>query len=72
MWSFNREGECDPVLAADRNAVFGIDTGAKAERRSDLVALAHPQYGVDDMAGQFAGGRPVEGVTDVRADGTDP
>lgn len=72
MWSFNREGECDPALAADRNAVFGVDTGAKAGRRSDLVALAHPQYGVDDMAGQFADGRPVEGVTDVGADGTDP
>ncbi|MDA8371471.1 MAG: DUF1264 domain-containing protein, partial [Nocardiopsaceae bacterium] len=64
MWSFNREGESDPALAQDRNRVMGIDTAAKQADRQDFVPLARPQRGVDAMAGDFAGTRPIPGVVD--------
>jgi hypothetical protein len=69
MWSFNREGECDEALAADRDEAMSLDTAAKSADRQDLVPLAHPQHGVDAMAADFtAPTRPVPGVTDADAD----
>lgn len=64
MWSFNRDGECDPALAADRDRSLGVDTAAKAADRQDFVPLAHPQHGVDDMAGDFTGTSAIPGVAD--------
>jgi hypothetical protein len=64
MWSFNREGECDPALAEDRDRAMDIDTAAKATDRQDFVHMAHPQHGVDDMASQFTNTRSVPGVVD--------
>jgi hypothetical protein len=67
MWSFNREGECDESLRADRDRAMALDTARKRETRRSLVRLARPQSGVDDMADQFTGTTPVPGVVDVRA-----
>jgi hypothetical protein len=67
MWSFNREGECDEALKEDRNRAMGLDVERKKAQRQSLVARAHPQEGVDAMAGQFTGTVPVPGVVDVRA-----
>lgn len=65
MWSFNRDGECDEKLQAERDEALGIDTAAKREQRQDLVGLAHPQRGVDAMAGQFRGSTTIPGVVDA-------
>ncbi len=67
MWSFNREGESDPALAQDRNRVMGIDTAAKQADRQDFVPLARPQRGVDAMASDFTGTRPIPGVVDEQS-----
>ncbi len=66
MWSFNREGECDESLKDDRDRVMGLDTAATAREREPLREQAHPQVGVDAMADQFTGTRPIPGVVDVR------
>jgi hypothetical protein len=65
MWSFNREGECDPSLADNRNEGMGIDVAKKRAQRQSLLPRAHPQHGVDAMRGQFAAGTPIPGVVDV-------
>lgn len=66
MWSFNRDGEADERLREDLQRAMGIDERAQRERRRDLARFAHPQHGVDAMAGDFphAGPRP-DGVRDV-------
>jgi hypothetical protein len=67
MWSFNREGECDPGLKHNRNEAMGIDVEAKRANRRQFVELAHPQCGVDAMADQFTGTTPIQGVVDAAA-----
>jgi hypothetical protein len=67
MWSFNREGECDESLKADRNRVMGIDTDAKSGDRQSFLPLTHPQCGVDAMKDEFPGSTPIPGVVDVHA-----
>ena len=69
MWSFNREGECEESLKRDRNEAMGFDAAKKHAERQEFLPLAHPQCGVDAMAGQFTGTTPIAGVVDVRADG---
>ncbi|MCT1478959.1 OBAP family protein [Microbacterium sp. p3-SID336] len=64
MWSFNRDGECDPSLEGDREEAMGLDTAATREQRADLAELAHPQAGVDLLKDQL-GGTPLPGVVDV-------
>lgn len=68
MWSFNREGECDPLLAQDREKSSGIDTAKTREERQDLVELAHPQSGVDVLRASFKDTTPVPGVVDAGLD----
>jgi hypothetical protein len=63
-WSFNRDGEVDPALAERRNRTMGIDMTAKRQQRQDLVQLAKPQEGVDDLKGKFA--RPTREIPGVR------
>jgi len=65
MWSFNRDGEADERLKHHLQEHMGIDEAAKREQRRELVALAHPQHGVDTMAGEFTQTTPVEGVVDA-------
>ena len=64
MWSFNRDGEADPQLKHDFGAALGVDELERREKRSGLVAKAHPQEGVDAMAGEFSGTTPLPGVVE--------
>jgi hypothetical protein len=65
MWSFNRDGECDPALEEDRDAALGVDRAAKRAGRASLVDLARPQCGVGLLAGSFPDARPIPGVVDA-------
>lgn len=67
MWSFNREGEMDFNLKRDGAENLRIDFDKKRDERQDLVDLAHPQYGVNVLKGQFPNASPVPppGVRDV-------
>ena len=64
-WSFNRFGEANPGLVAERDQRMGIDTEQVRQQRQDLVPLAHPQAGVDTLEGAFGRPtRPIPGVVD--------
>jgi Protein of unknown function (DUF1264) len=67
MWSFNRDGEADPVMERDRDAVFGVSMQERRERRRGLTRRMRPQEGVDAMAGAFGGPvpPPPPGVLDA-------
>jgi hypothetical protein len=64
QWSFNRDGEDLPGLAAERDKRMALDTADARGKRQDLVGRARPQGGVDAMAGAFPNAGPVPGVTD--------
>jgi hypothetical protein len=64
MWSFNRDGEAEESLRQDFQRALGHDETAKRERRQGLVERAHPQRGVDAMAGEFADTTPIAGVAE--------
>jgi hypothetical protein len=66
-WSFNHDGEAKPGLVERRDKEMGIDSGALALERKDLLTDAHPQGGVDAVRSAFPGARPVPGVTDSGA-----
>ncbi|MFC7878758.1 OBAP family protein [Isoptericola sp. NPDC057391] len=72
MWSFNREGECDPGLEQDREVAMSLDTAATQGQRRDLIDLAHPQEGVDTLRDKFTGTTPMPGVRDVSDHGSEP
>jgi hypothetical protein len=64
MWSFNRDGEAEEALKHDFEQAMGVDEAAKRRQRASFVEVAHPQRGVDDMAGEFPGPTtPIPGVT---------
>jgi hypothetical protein len=66
-WSFNRDGEAQPGLVERRDKKMSTDTNQIRQDRQDLVPLAHPQSGVDDLNGRFPGKtKPIPGVTDVK------
>jgi hypothetical protein len=69
-WSFSRLGEADPAMVAYRDRRLAIDTEAKGRERQDLVELAHPQSGVDALAGKF--GRPTQPIPGVSQIPTQP
>ncbi len=60
-WSFNRDGEADERMLADRDHRFGLDSQRKVGARAVLCALARPQRGVDLLGSSFpsARGRPA-------------
>jgi hypothetical protein len=65
QWSFNRDGEVAPGLVEGRDKRMNLDTADERRDRADLAQLAHPQGGVDAMAGMFPNARPLmAGVTD--------
>jgi hypothetical protein len=65
-WSFNRFGEAEPALVERRDRTMGIDTEAVRRSREDLTPLAHPQEGVDALAGAFPRPtRPIPGVVEA-------
>jgi hypothetical protein len=66
-WSFNRDGEAQPGLVERRDKKMSTDTTQVRQDRQDLVPLAHPQSGVDDLKGKFPGKtQPIPGVRDVK------
>lgn len=69
MWSFNRDGESDEALKDDLQTHMKIDEAENRARRRSLADLAHPQHGVDAMAGCFPGATPLHGVVDSGAAG---
>lgn len=52
-WSFNHDGEADPALIQRRDRKMHLDTAKERNDRQDMVPLAHPQWGVDDLKGKF-------------------
>jgi hypothetical protein len=66
-WSFNRFGEAAPGLVESRDDRMGISTEGRRRQRQDLVELAHPQEGVDALAGAFV--RPTEPIPGVMEKG---
>src|SRR3954453_8977747 len=65
MWSFNRDGEADEALKRGFAQAMGVDEADKRRQRASFAELAHPQHGVDAMAGEFAGTSPIAGVVDA-------
>ncbi|MDD9207568.1 OBAP family protein [Georgenia sp. 10Sc9-8] len=65
MWSFNREGECDPALEQHRERAMGLDTAKTQQERESLLSEAHPQHGVNVLRDHFTGTAPMPGVVDV-------
>ena len=69
-WSFNRFGQAKPGLVERRDERIGISSDELRQDRQDLVRLARPQSGVDDLEGVFPGEtRPIPGVVDSKARG---
>jgi Protein of unknown function (DUF1264) len=67
-WSFNRDGEAAPALMERMSERTGIDPSEKRRERQELVPLAKPQAGVDDLKGKFQRQtQPLPGVIDKRA-----
>ena len=64
-WSFNRDGEARPSLVERRDERMGLDSEETRRERADLVDLARPQYGVNDLRGRFP--RPTREVSGVEA-----
>ncbi|APX32343.1 outer membrane or secreted lipoprotein [Brachybacterium sp. P6-10-X1] len=64
MWSFNRDGECDPALQSARDEALDVDTAAVRRGRQELSDRAHPQRGVDALKDRFGDTAPVPGVLD--------
>ncbi|HVJ38053.1 MAG TPA: OBAP family protein [Stenotrophomonas sp.] len=66
-WSFNRDGEADPALVAERDQRMDISTEAMRRDRQDLLPLARPQEGVDALRSAFPAATPIPGVRDAGA-----
>ncbi|MBJ6978359.1 MULTISPECIES: OBAP family protein [unclassified Luteimonas] len=65
-WSFNRDGELDPALLAERDRRMDIDTGERRESRRELRDLARPQSGVDALREHFPKATPIDGVQEAQ------
>lgn len=52
-WSFNRDGEADEEMIAERDRRLGISSQRRRELRSELASLAHPQCGVGLLQPEF-------------------
>ena len=67
-WSFNRFGEAAPGLVESRDEHMGISAEERRRQRQDLIDLAHPQEGVDALAGALEGPtEPIPRVVDKSA-----
>ncbi|MCM2309808.1 MAG: OBAP family protein [Steroidobacteraceae bacterium] len=62
-WSFNRDGEAQPGMIAERDQRMDISSAELRNDRKDLVALAKPQEGVDALREHFPSANPIPGVT---------
>lgn len=67
-WSFNHDGEALPGLEAKTEKKFGVSFQEKRKARSELVKLAKPQQGVNDLRNHFVGKKlsKIKGVEDSR------
>ncbi|MBV6809356.1 OBAP family protein [Xanthomonas campestris pv. pennamericanum] len=65
-WSFNRDGELQQPLIAQRDQAVSVSTAERRANRQELVPLAKPQEGVDALRAHFPIARPIPGVTDAR------
>ena len=70
-WSFNRDGELDPALLAERDRRMDIDTPALRQSRQDLRSLARPQSGVDLLREHFPDTVAIPGVEQAPEDPPD-
>ncbi len=69
-WSFNRDGEAQPGMVETRDQRMSISTSDVRNSRHDLVSLAHPQSGVDDLKGKFPRQtQPISGVSAIQQSG---
>ncbi|MFA0923607.1 OBAP family protein [Xanthomonas fragariae] len=66
-WSFNRDGELQQPLIAQRDQAMSISTAERRTNRQDLTPLAKPQHGVDALHAHFADAKPIPGVVDANA-----
>jgi hypothetical protein len=66
-WSFNADGEAAQGLVETMAGELKMDVPAKREARADLSSLAHPQEGVDVLAGRLKRTGQPRGVTDKKA-----
>lgn len=70
VWSFNRDGEAVTELVKTRDSQMQVSTAAKRLKRRDLVPLARPQQGVDDLDTAFPRPtRSIPGVVEKRTAG---
>lgn len=67
-WSFNADGEARPELAENLKKAMGIDAAEKRAKRQDLVQMARPQMGVDELQSAFPARTKPPGV-EARTDG---
>lgn len=64
-WSFNRDGELDPALLAERDRRMHIDTAELRRAREELRGEARPQAGVDALRAAFPDARDIPGVQEA-------
>jgi len=69
-WSFNRDGEAKPGLLEQRDKRLDVSTEEKRQQRAELLPLARPQSGVDDLRAAFPEAKPIAGVVDIKAAAT--
>lgn len=72
MWSFNRDGECDPDLESARANALDNDPEEIRHRRQDLLDRARPQRGVDALKDQFQDTTAIPGVRDLETESSEP
>lgn len=67
MWSFNKDGQLDATLERQRNKRIDVSLEQKRREREELIALAHPQEGVELLTKELGElQRPYPGVVDAR------
>ena len=64
QWSFNRDGEANAAMVAERDTRLRMNTAEERRARASLVRLARPQGGVAALAGDFPAATPMPGVSD--------
>ena len=70
MWSFNKDGQLDATLERQRNKRLEVSLEQMRREREELIALAHPQEGVELLTKEFGElQRSFPGVVDVRVSG---
>jgi hypothetical protein len=61
-WSFNHDHEINQSFLNKRDDDFKISTKKKQKEREDLIPLARPQEGVNDLLSFFPKAKSIQGV----------